>query len=130
MPRRLKRAEIDDFKREQLARQKFKCPICGGPLGPSLGPDVVLDHDHTLGFCRAVLCRNCNGVEGKIRNLCTRGRRGRPYVEFLRRIARYWEIFEEIGHNRPLHPLHKTPDEKRELRNKRARDKRRKAKEG
>ncbi len=70
-------------------RQNFQCPLCLTPLTVSSG---CLDHDHFTGIVRGVLCRNCNGIEGKIKNLVVRGRRGAPLPEYLQRIVAYWEM--------------------------------------
>ena len=43
-------------------QQSFVCPMCGNPLGAGF----ALDHCHTNGQCRSVLCRTCNTTEGKI----------------------------------------------------------------
>lgn len=67
-----------------------------------------------------MLCRNCNGIEGKVKSLARRGRRTLPMQDYLTKIVMYWQHHEtdRVG---LLHPLHKTDDEKRLLRNKRAR---------
>lgn len=78
-----------------------------------------LDHDHRHGHVRAVLCRNCNGIEGKIYNLANRGKRKNTPEYFLHRLLDYWN-----KHSTPsgvLHPSHKTPDEKRIATNAKAR---------
>jgi hypothetical protein len=45
-------------------KQKYKCPMCGCSL--SYGR-TALDHSHTTGMIRAVLCNQCNRSEGKVR---------------------------------------------------------------
>jgi len=90
--------------------------------------DVCLDHDHKSGVIRAALCRNCNGIEGKVYNLANRAKRGATPERWLANVVRYW-----VSHNTPkegdvYHPNHKTEDEKRLARNKKARLKRAKAK--
>lgn len=94
MPRKLKRSEIAAVKLALLERQGFKCCLCHTPLGPKLGPDVVLDHDHQFGFVRGVLCRNCNGIEGRIRNLANRAKRDRTIPEWLARLVQYYAAFD------------------------------------
>jgi hypothetical protein len=39
-----------------IAEQAFQCAICGVNLGPS----APLDHDHSTGQVRGVLCSRCN----------------------------------------------------------------------
>lgn len=80
-----------------------------------------MDHDHKSGAVRGVLCRNCNGIEGKIYNLANRAKRWRTVPEFIRSVLSYWEIHTDKGMDVVLHPMHKTDDEKRLLRNKKAR---------
>jgi len=94
MPRRLKTSELPAIKKALLARQGYKCAICKTPLGPDIGRDVVLDHDHQFGFIRAVLCRNCNGIEGRVRNLVNRAKRQGTIPEWLGRLLLYWQAFD------------------------------------
>jgi hypothetical protein len=75
-----------------------------------------------------VLCRNCNGIEGKIKNLVTRARRGKPATEWLGRLILYWIKHQTVQWGGLLHPLHKTEDEKRVRTNKLAKLRRAKVK--
>lgn len=45
-----------------LVSQSGRCAACCGPMTAALGP--VVDHNHTTGAVRALLCRNCNVAEG------------------------------------------------------------------
>lgn len=59
----------DDFE-VMLAEQGGKCKICKRGLSHELGkrntPDTpAIDHCHTTGKVRGVLCLNCNTVLGK-----------------------------------------------------------------
>lgn len=86
----------------------------------------VLDHDHNTGYLRDVLCTNCNGIEGQIwRRL---HRIGLDPKEALSNLALYWERHSAPQHGGIFHYTHKTEEEKRLLRNKRARERRNKAK--
>ena len=90
------------------------------------GKKPALDHDHSTGAIRDVLCLNCNGMEGKMHNLARRGLNGNP-EEFLKNILDYWKKHRDTP--RPyMHPTHKTESEKRAAKNAKARAKRAAAK--
>lgn len=90
----------------------------------------ALDHDHTTGYIRDVLCLNCNGIEGKIHNLARRGGGSRGSYDFIRALIRYWERHEKPQHGGLFHPTHKTEEEKRLARNAKARKRRAALKKG
>jgi Recombination endonuclease VII len=79
-----------------------------------------LDHDHYTGVVRGVLCRNCNGMEGKIKNLAVRGKRALSIMQYLANIVRYW-VYHSVDRTGLVHPTHLTDDEKRVKRNTKAR---------
>ena len=124
MARKLKASEVADYKEELMKAQGYKCPLCGGSLKMVKKINQVLDHAHDTGFCRAVVCRGCNGMEGKVKNLITTwGKAGdNPYYqrETLRRLLNYWD-----EHATPktdvIYHKHKTAAEIREARNKKIR---------
>lgn len=119
--RRLKASEVVVVRAAILSkRQEGKCAICGTPCTVTTG---CLDHNHDTGIIRGVLCRNCNGIEGKIRNLVTRGRRGMPHKDYLGAVLLYW-IHHETDRTGLLYPTHLTLEEKRVKINARARKKR------
>ncbi len=119
---RLKVKDIPAFRERLIAVQQGECFICRVKLDTVV---ACLDHDHGSGRIRAVLCGNCNGIEGKIFNLCRRAKRERDEAGFLVSILDYWDYWQK--NPRPeLHPSHKTPDEKRLRRNKKARQRRQK----
>lgn len=119
---RLKVKDIPAFRQALIERQQGECFICRVKLDTVV---ACLDHDHGSGRIRAVLCGNCNGIEGKIFNLCRRAKRERDETGFLVSILDYWDYWQK--NPRPeLHPTHKTDDEKRLRRNKKARLRRKK----
>ena len=73
---------------------------------------------HESGRVRAVLHRNCNQIEGRIRHWALRAHA--DPIEFLEAIAAHWA--KEYDHL-PLHPSHRSEDEKEILRLKRRRRK-------
>ena len=130
---KLKRSEIHKIRKQIQNQQNNCCAICGGSFDaatyshkkkkiiPKYKP--CLDHNHSFGYIRGVLCSGCNSVEGKIINGI---KRYHPHVvtqdipHLLKETARY---LEEHGHNRTglIHPDFKTEEEKRERKNARAR---------
>lgn len=119
--KRLSAAQIPILKKKLLAEQQYRCALCDNDLSEVPTKDICLDHDHKAGHVRAVLCRNCNGIEGKIYNLANRGKRGRTVREYLARVLAYWDKHAEPAPAAIYHPKHKTADEKRVDRNKKAR---------
>jgi len=122
--RRLKTSELVTVKAALLKRQSYTCPICDDPLTLA---NAVVDHDHRSGLVRDAVCRNCNGIEGKVWNLATRGRRGRAHKDYIGRLVSYWTR-HETDRTGLYHPTHKTDDEKRLKRNQKAREARSKKK--
>lgn len=121
MKRRIKASEVIGIKNRLYDQQKGICPLCDTKI-PTLA-NACLDHDHDTGLIRSVLCRNCNGIEGKIKNLVRRARRGMDYERYLGKIILYW-MHHNTDRTGLYHPTHKTEDEKRETRNRKARERR------
>ena len=122
-PRKLARTQLKAFTMKLWREQGGLCPLCGLDHIPEgkTQPDVCLDHDHNTGLVRGALGRSCNGALGKVDNAAGRwGAKSMEYsaiIQFLERMLEYYK-------RKPLpfiYPLHKTDDEKRELRNARAR---------
>lgn len=118
--------------REQLkAAQGYCCALCGVSFQEKELKNgkvkakytATLDHCHTHGFVRAVLCNNCNGKEGKVLKLAIACQRAGTPLEWLQQLVAYLELHQE-PQTPYIHPAHKTDDEKRLLINKKARQKR------
>ncbi len=120
---RIKISEIPAYRDKYIIDQKGKCWLCEIDLS-KVTP--CLDHDHETGFLRGVLCQNCNGIEGKIHNLARRAKRDKTKYDFVNKVLSYWNHFSACQ-RKEIHPTHKTPDEKRLRRNKKARERRKKA---
>lgn len=88
----------------------------------------ALDHDHQTGFLRDVLCLNCNGIEGKVFNLARRAKGNMTEVEWIENWLAYHKRHATPQHGGVLHHTHKTEEEKRLERNRKARLRRAKAK--
>ena len=122
--RRLKTSEIPALRKELLVKQQHLCPLCKGGLKAGQ-KNPALDHDHTTGFIRDVLCINCNGMEGKVFSLARRGAgKSKAPVEWLQAFLEYHKRHETPQHGGILHPKHKTTEEKRIARNDKAKKKR------
>jgi hypothetical protein len=118
--RKLKASEIAEVREKLLIDQRGCCALCKLPV--KLGEDDVLDHDHGSGAIRATLHRGCNALLGKIEN--NHKRYGvKNLAAFLTNAMAYLQA-HETNRTGLLHPTHKTDDEKRVARNKRARLKR------
>lgn len=126
---RLSNSMIAMVRVKMLSEQKGKCAVCQTAIadlprtasGKVQAP--VLDHDHTTGVCRGVLCNNCNGIEGKVTNLANRAKRNETPLEWLKRLVEYL-THHQVNRTAMLHPTHKSLEEKRILTNKKARLKR------
>lgn len=114
---RITTAQIPLVKAQILKRQGNKCPCCTKTITVA---EACLDHDHFTGLIRGALCRNCNGIEGKLKNLAIRGRRGLSSKQYVANMIRYW-ILHETDQTGLYHPTHLTEEEKRIKRNAKAR---------
>ena len=85
---------------------------------PGVDGDPVLDHCHTTGAVRGTLHRSCNSLLGKVENNAARfGIKSLP--AFLHGCAGYLQR-HATNITGLIHPTHKTDDEKRLARNKKA----------
>lgn len=125
--RKMKCSELKAITAKLLKQQNGKCVLCMQPIPPG---QQCLDHDHATGEVRSVLCKNCNGMEGKIFNRANRAKRKLTVLQWLKRLIRYYELHATPQHNL-IYFLHKTPEEKRLAKNAKARKRRalKKAKE-
>lgn len=102
-----------------LAKQGGKCAICEVNIVKE-HKQPTLDHDHNTGICRGVLCNNCNGIEGKVNNLANRAKRDGTPREWLVKLLKYLD-HHDTNRTSMIHPTHKSDEEKRVLKNARAR---------
>lgn len=97
-------------------KQGGLCALCEKQINLTVmgaKSDYVADHDHISGEIRGVLCRACNGAEGKIANVvATWGKQGygtERLVQFLTRLTKYLDA-GGLGFQ---YPDHKTAEEKK-----------------
>jgi hypothetical protein len=119
--RKLARAEVADIRAVLLAKQGFACAVCGTKLRGNARGGATLDHCHDTGVIRGVLCRSCNGGEGKVKNAAIRYGGGKmKWRKWLQDMLGYL-AFHSQPRTRYLHPTWLNEDEKRLKRNKKAR---------
>lgn len=125
--RRLTAAQVKLARAKFAAEQGNRCALCQGQLGTKAPLDPVLDHDHATGAVRGVLHRGCNSLLGKVENNAPRYG-VRNVRAFCSGLSGYLtkHMVNVTGY---IHPTFKTEEEKRLLRNKRARIARAKKKE-
>lgn len=114
------------YRSTLLHKQEGKCAICQH----AIQANPVLDHDHSTGMVRGVLHRGCNAMLGHLENNRPRHllKDDKQFYAFLQGTVSYLARHKAYPSG-TLHHTHKTEDEKRLLRNKRARTARAKAKD-
>jgi len=91
----MKRSDIPKVKEILIKRQKYLCKICKRDLRELPSRDVCLDHSHVTWRVRAILCRQCNALEGKFwRSFVRVGakNKGIDYVEFLKGLIKFQSV--------------------------------------
>lgn len=114
---RITTSGIAAYRRDLLIKQGGRCALCETkPAVP------CLDHCHSTGVNRGVLCRGCNALLGKIENNAARNGLGdfNKLFKYLSKIPAYI-VAGQRGGTGTLHPTFKTPEEKRVARNLKAR---------
>lgn len=98
------------------------CPLCGLPIDTTVKGEGVIDHDHDTGEIRGVLHRSCNAAEGKISNAAARwGAKSTKYADIIRYLEATVTYLKQPGTGM-MYAMHKTADEKKDDRNRRARE--------
>ncbi|QDP66073.1 MAG: putative recombination endonuclease VII [Prokaryotic dsDNA virus sp.] len=118
MARRLKVSELASVRKQLVTKQKNRCTICSKPF--TAKDDAVVDHCHDTGFIRGAVHRSCNQAEGRVKTKARLGHRGVGAYEYIIGLGKYLESHSK-PHLQLLHPTHRTEDEKRIERNKKAR---------
>lgn len=119
---RLTTSAVAPYRQQLLLKQAGKCALCKRDCRTRT---PCLDHCHSSGVVRGVLCRGCNAQLGKIENNLARN--GLTDIvalaNYLQNLIPYLESGKRGGTG-VLHPTHKTDDEKRLKRNADARKRR------
>ncbi len=131
MGKKLTKAQVPQARKLLAAQQGNKCLLCDADFNELTVKNrkrvskygSTLDHCHTHGYVRGVLCINCNGREGEITNRANRCKRDGTGLAWLKRLVAYLEK-HETPQTQYIHPEHKTDDEKRIARNAQQRKKR------
>lgn len=114
--------QLPDFRREMWEAQGRCCKLTGEPLALE---NAVVDHCHVTGVVRGVLSRGANTMLGKIENhrRLAGFKDDRKLALVLHNIVGYIVRGQRIAidPDAAIYPTHKTPEEKRILRNARAR---------
>lgn len=103
--RQLRPDEVAAFRKHYAAKQRYRCPLCGGTLASGT---PALDHNHKNGLVRSTLCQSCNVSEGKVlAGLLFRTPKGnlaysKP-AAWLRKLADYWD-YHEANPSTLVHP--------------------------
>ena len=126
--KKLPRSQLRSFTLAMLRKQGGVCAVCRNPVDTSVKGELVCDHDHTTGEIRGALHRSCNAALGKVDNAAGRwGAKSMEYPKIIEFLENMLEYYRQPGAG-VVYPFHKTEDEKREARNKKARVARAKAK--
>lgn len=118
--KRIKKTDTKLLVLGMAEKQKYRCPLCNADLTKIEHKDWVLDHDHATGDLRSVLCRNCNGMEGKVRHYANRAKRDSTVELWLSRLLAYYDHHAKKPSG-IKHYTWKSPEEARLERNKKAR---------
>ena len=119
---RLTRTQLTAYREETWKAQGKKCLLTGKPIALD---EAVVDHCHTTGVIRGVLSRGANTMLGKIENhrRIAKLTDDVDFARFLQNLIKYIHSGRAaaLDPNALLYPTHRTADEKRTLKNKRAR---------
>ncbi|QOC54220.1 recombination endonuclease VII [Aeromonas phage Atoyac23] len=113
MKRKLTRAQMTAYKLKWMRAPGAKCPLCTKPFAGMESKNVVVDHDHDSGLIRGLLCRGCNGAEGKVANAAGRwaglGMNYERIVPWLEQLVAYLKSTPTDF----IYPTHLTEEEKK-----------------
>ena len=110
---KLTNSQLREAVQGMWAGQGQKCKLCKLPL--RFDANCVGDHCHKTGKLRGAIHRRCNSLLGKLENNAPRFGFNAPgqLEAFLYGVGDYLRA----DHSHLIHPLYKTPEEKRLARN-------------
>jgi hypothetical protein len=123
---KLTATQVPVIVKQLVAKQGNKCAICGHHF--TVRDGAVLDHDHDTGFIRGAIHRSCNQAEGKVKVVGQRGHKGVSSYDYIIGLGKYLEHHKVPKYNF-IYPTHKTDDELRVIKNRKAREARAKRKQ-
>lgn len=119
---KLARSGMRSYAARLLRDQGGVCPLCRIEIDLKIKGEGVLDHDHDTGRIRGVLHRSCNAAEGKISNAAARwGAKSSAYADIIRYLENLL-VYLKGDPTQMIYPMHKGVDEKRDERNRKARE--------
>jgi hypothetical protein len=123
--RKLARSQARSWVARHLSLvQNNLCPLCGEYIDLKIKGEGIIDHDHDTGEIRGVLHRSCNAAEGKISNAASRwGCKSSRYADIVIYLESVVAYLKGAGTGL-MYFAHKTPDEKRDAVNAKARARR------
>lgn len=119
---KLARSMMRAYAHRLLKEQNGLCPLCRLPIDLTIKGEGVIDHDHDTGRIRGLLHRSCNAAEGKISNAAARwGAKSSRYSDIIPYLENLIAYLKAEPKNM-IYPMHKSPDEKRIVRNAKAKE--------
>jgi len=119
---KLARSMMRAYAHKMLKEQDGLCPLCGKPIDLGIKGEGVIDHDHDTGRIRGLLHRSCNAAEGKISNAAARwGAKSNSYDAIIPYLENLVVYLRKPARN-VIYAMHKTADEKKDDRNRKARE--------
>jgi len=126
LKRRITKDKVQRLREKLAKKQNYICPICQRSLKRL---DNTLDHCHKTGYVRGVLCRNCNGLEGKLTTILMRLDVGKiGFDQIIMNLAK-WRHPDNLK-KKWIHHNAETLQEQKERQNKRRRDLNRRKQKG
>lgn len=122
------RSMMRSFTARELQKQGGICLVCQNPIDLTIKGEGVQDHNHVTGEIRGILHRSCNAALGKVDNAAGRwGAKSMEYPDIIKWLEGMLAYYKRPGTGM-MYAMHKTPEEKQEDRNRKAREARAAAK--